>query len=49
MVVVVVGSDRLSGKLYREGRSTVFVSRRFEDNSEFVSVVTLVIVCSGLK
>ena len=52
VVVVVVGSDRLSGNLYRERereRATEEGDCEIGENCEIVSVVSFVVVYSGLQ
>ena len=50
VVVGVVGSDRLSGNLYREReRATEEGDCEIGENCEIVSVVSFVVVYSGLQ
>ena len=52
VVVVVVGSDRLSGNLYQERereRATEEGDCEIGENCEIVSVVSFVVVYSGLQ
>ena len=50
VVVVVVGSDRLSGNLYREReRATEEGDCEIGENCEIGSVVSFVVVYSGLQ